>query len=175
MLSNVIPLWLYLQSRPTMNVMHASRQASGALCSTSGRSLIVTRLQQRRSRRRHAIVRADLESSVDHIITAGAVSISVAAGLLAVFADRPVPEALRRSRSASSPPATGMGTDNFRWAVMGVIGCFPLFNWMVRRRGGAKQWQVCCLTHATCSSGPGRCKLACFLWHTTCKQKRCVH
>jgi hypothetical protein len=67
-------------------------------------------------------VHADLTSALDQVVTYGAISISVTAGLLAVFTLKPPKQ---RKQVAE------VDEDGFKWAVMGVVGCLPLFNWLV--------------------------------------------
>jgi hypothetical protein len=69
-------------------------------------------------------VRADLWSSADTLLTAGAVAVAAGAALLAVFADPAPPARLKEQQE-----------NGFRWGIMGAISCLPLFNWMVSARG----------------------------------------
>ncbi|GBF96838.1 hypothetical protein Rsub_09694 [Raphidocelis subcapitata] len=53
------------------------------------------------------------------MLAAGALAVGAGAALLAIFADPVPPERVREHQES-----------NFRWALMGGISFFPLFNWL---------------------------------------------
>jgi len=102
---------------------------------------------------------ADGGASLGSLLTSGAVAVSFGAGLLALYNDSaplgarrrggrapwplPPPPSSSSSRQLKAPPQQqprqrqllpAASDDNLRWAVMGVVSCIPLFNWMVRGR-----------------------------------------
>ena len=88
-----------------------------------------------------AFLSSDGGASVGSLLTSAAVAVSVSAGLVALYNDSAALGARRRRSGrgggALPPPAEkqllpAASDDNLRWAVMGVVSCLPLFNWMVR-------------------------------------------
>jgi hypothetical protein len=86
-----------------------------------------------------AFLSSDGGASVGSLLTSAAVAVSVGAALVALYNDS-APLGGRRRRGQQGRGALlpqrqllpASSDDNLRWAVMGVVSCLPLFNWMVR-------------------------------------------
>lgn len=73
--------------------------------------------------------RASLGELTDTAVTYGALAASVGATVLAVFT---VKAPTRRRTPVKGQPQPIEEDGGFRWAVMGVVSCLPLFSWLVR-------------------------------------------
>eukprot|EP00878_Enallax_costatus_P009197 GHUV01009615.1.p1 GENE.GHUV01009615.1~~GHUV01009615.1.p1 ORF type:complete len:265 (+),score=68.25 GHUV01009615.1:154-948(+) len=83
-------------------------------------------VHRKRRRRAGLQVQADARGVLDTVVPYGAVSLSLGATLYTVFYNR-------RSAAAKlpeKPAVAALPDDNFTWAVMGVVSCIPLFNFM---------------------------------------------
>lgn len=87
------------------------------------------------------VVRGDARGVLDQVVVYGALTASVTAALVAVFTPK---RRARRAPGAKTPPAAPASEgDGFRWGVMGVISCIPLFSWLVSGIcGGGDAWET---------------------------------